>query len=73
MSRHSGLTVIHGDRGSQLPNRAQMLEYISAMAGELSTLAERAGAETLTGLLDLARREAVSEHERFGAMSDQGT
>jgi hypothetical protein len=50
-----------------MPNRAQILEYVAAMAGELSTLADRAGAETLAGLLDLSRREACHEQERYGA------
>jgi hypothetical protein len=65
MSRHNGLIVIHGDSGAHMPNRAEMLDYLAAMAGELSTLAERSGAETLAGLLDLARREAVQEQQRY--------
>jgi hypothetical protein len=72
MSRHSGLTVLHGDRGTQSPNRTQILEYLAAMTGELSTLAERAGAETLAGLLDLARREAAQEQDRYGREADHG-
>jgi hypothetical protein len=65
MSRPRGMTVIHGDRSAHVPSRTQILEYLTAMSGELSTLAERAGAETLMGLFDLARREAMHEQERY--------
>jgi hypothetical protein len=71
MSRHNGLTVVQGDRGTQSPNRTQILEYLAAMTGELSTLAERAGADTLAGLLDVARREAALEQDRYGREADQ--
>ena len=66
MSRQRGLSLIYSDTTPHMPNRAEMLEYIGAMAGELSTLADRAGAETLSALLDLARREAEQEEARYG-------
>ncbi len=73
MGRHSSLTDSHGDRSLHTANRAQVLEYLAAMSGELSTLAERADAETLTALFDLARREANAEQERYTTSPDRST
>ena len=55
-----GATVhaFHAAGRPGVPQRADILEYIATMAGELSTLAARADAATLAGLFNLAQLEA---------------
>lgn len=45
-------------------SRRDQLAYLSDIAGELATMADRLGSSTLAGLLELARREAGLEAGR---------
>ena len=46
---------------AQIPNRADLLDYVADMIGELHALAKQAECATLAGLLELARMEAAQQ------------
>lgn len=62
--RAGSLSVVHSERAAAVANLAEVLDYLAAMSGEMSTLANRCGVEMLAGLLELAKREAELELAR---------
>ena len=49
------------DPGARLPTRAERLDYIADMLGELKAMSAQAHCPALTALLELAYRKAVKE------------
>lgn len=47
--------------GSPMPNRADLLDYISDMIQELRDLSQQTGCTTLTSILEAARLEAAQQ------------
>jgi hypothetical protein len=69
MEAHNPAQAVALDAASG-PNRtgqpnADMLDYVADMLAELKVLAESTRCETLTGLIDLAAREAQIRHRNI--------
>ena len=66
LSAHTPANAVIADTKHGTPRRhepnSDMLDYVADMLAELKVLAESTHCETLTGLIDLAAREAQLRH-----------